>query len=69
MRNSRFDNFGDLYRAAFAESNPEIKQMLLAGVKKELDSWADSDVNRPVSVLIGSKPCQQRNGPSLHRVA
>ncbi|PYX26395.1 MAG: hypothetical protein DMG82_01775 [Acidobacteria bacterium] len=61
----RFTDFGDLYRAAFAEPNPTIKQLLLAEVKKVLDRWAESmadgmpasgrlactdvDSNRPVS--------------------
>jgi hypothetical protein len=38
----RFTDFGDLYRAAFAEPNPTIKQLLLAEVKKVLDRWAES---------------------------
>ena len=38
----RFTDFGDLYRAAFAESNPTTKQLLLAEVKKALDRWAES---------------------------
>jgi hypothetical protein len=38
----RFTNFGDLYRAAFAEPNPTTKQLLLAAVKKALDEWAES---------------------------
>lgn len=38
----RFTDFGDLYRAAFAEPNPAAKQLLLAEVKKVLDHWAES---------------------------
>jgi hypothetical protein len=38
-----FDNFGALYRAAFAESNPERKQLLLANVKTALESWAKAN--------------------------
>jgi phage baseplate assembly protein W len=37
-----FTNFGDLYRAAFAELNPGTKQLLLAEVKKALDRWEES---------------------------
>ena len=37
-----FTNFGELYRAAFAEVNPTTKQMLLAEVKKALDRWQDT---------------------------
>jgi hypothetical protein len=69
MRNSRFDNFADLYRAAFAESNPEIKQMLLADVKRELDRWAESELNRPMASSMGHKLRQQRDHASLHRIA
>jgi hypothetical protein len=69
MNDNRFDNFGDLYRAAFAESDPELKQMLLADVKGVLDRWAESEFNRPISPSIGPKPCQQRDRTSVHRVA
>ena len=37
-----FTNFGDLYRAAYAELNPSTKQLLLAEVKKVLDHWQES---------------------------
>jgi hypothetical protein len=37
-----FTNFGELYRAAFAEVNPTTKQMLLAEVKKALDNWQET---------------------------
>ena len=51
----RFNNFGDLYRAAFAEPNPTTKQLLLAEVKKVLDRWAEgiADVIPP----SGSPAC------------
>jgi hypothetical protein len=42
MSTYSFNNFGDLYRAAFAERDPEIKQLLLADVKRALDRWANS---------------------------
>jgi hypothetical protein len=43
MRNEYlFTNFGELYRAAFAEVNPTTKQMLLAEVKKALDHWHET---------------------------
>ena len=38
-----YANFGDLYRAAFSESDPERKQQLLSDVKRALDSWAASE--------------------------
>lgn len=37
-----FTNFGELYRAAFAEVNPTTKQLLLAEVKKALDHWQET---------------------------
>jgi len=43
MNNSHpFTNFGDLYRAAYAELNPSTKQLLLAEVKSVLDRWQES---------------------------
>jgi hypothetical protein len=41
-----YSNFGDLYRAAFSEANPERKQRLLADVKEILDNWAASEDQR-----------------------
>ena len=38
-----FGNFGDLYRAAFAESNPSTKQVLLSEVKRVLDQWHETE--------------------------
>ena len=37
------EDFGDLYRAAFSEADPERKQQLLAAVKRALDLWAASE--------------------------
>jgi hypothetical protein len=34
-----FKSFSELYRAAFAESDPERKNLLLSQVKKALDDW------------------------------
>ena len=45
-----YANFGDLYRAAFSEADPERKQQLLSDVKRALDSWAAS-AEPPASVL------------------
>lgn len=44
-----FTNFGDLYRAAFAELNPSTKQLLLGEVKKALDRWQESITEGVVS--------------------
>lgn len=42
MKTYCFADFGDLYRAAFAEPDPTTKQLLLAEVKKALDHWAEN---------------------------
>jgi hypothetical protein len=69
MSTGRFDNFGELYRAAFAENNPEIKQLLLADVKNALDRWAESDHDRSRRPPTGPKPSSQKDLSSLYRVA
>lgn len=44
MSTSRaYASFGDLYRAAFSEADPERKQQLLSDVKRALDNWAASE--------------------------
>jgi len=68
MNARRLDNFGELYRAALAENNPELKQKLLAHVKKALDLWAEADRNSN-AVRLASKPPLQVNRTSVHRVA
>jgi hypothetical protein len=42
MSTHSLSNFSDLYRAAYAEQDPDTKQLLLAAVKRALDRWADS---------------------------
>lgn len=69
MNARRFDNFGDLYRAALAENDPELKQQLLAHVKKVLDHWAEADRKHSTAVRIASKPPLQVKCTSVHRVA
>jgi hypothetical protein len=52
-----FADFGDLYRAAFAEPNPAIKQLLLAEVKKALDHWAETiNEGKPASARPACTP-------------
>lgn len=68
MNARRFDNFGDLYRAALAENNPELKQKLLAHVKNALDLWAESDRKRTKAAPLNSKPPLAVNR-TVHRVA
>ncbi len=68
MNVRRFDHFGDLYRAALAENNPELKQKLLAHVKNALDLWAEADRQRTSDAPLGLKPPLKVNR-SVHRVA
>ena len=42
MKDRQFEHFGDLYRAAFAESDRHLKQSLLAAIKHEIDRWSES---------------------------
>lgn len=41
-----FKNFGDLYRAAFAEPNPERKLLLMSQVKQVLEEWEQASATR-----------------------
>ena len=65
----RFDNFGDLYRAAYAENDPELKQLLLGHVKTALERWADSDRKRPIATAAAPKATRLAECTSIHRVA
>lgn len=70
MSVSRFDNFADLYRAAFAESDPEQKQVLLADVKSALDRWAEADNRHPDDrVPLVSRPPLRVDRTSIKRIA
>ena len=69
MSTSRFDNFGELYRAAFAENDPEIKQLLLADLKNALDRWAESDYDTSLHPPNGPKQSPKKAMPSFYRVA
>ena len=68
MSTHRFDSFAELYRAAFAESDPKQKQLLLAHVKTALDSWAEAD-RRHTGLLRPSKPALGVDATSIHRAA
>ncbi len=39
MTDTKFRTFGELYRAAYAEPNPERKAFLLSEVRRALDEW------------------------------
>jgi hypothetical protein len=44
-------NFGELYRAAFAERNPERKCTLLGEVQRVIKSWEESEEANLVAPL------------------
>lgn len=69
MSAQRFDNFGDLYRAAFAESDPEHKQVLLADVKNVLDVWAEADRGRADTPSLAPRPPVRVDRSLIKRVA
>jgi hypothetical protein len=41
MNHRSFKSFGELYRAAFAETDLQKKETLLAQVKLAIDSWQE----------------------------
>jgi len=67
MNPRRYGHFGDLYRAALAENNPETKRILLAHVNTVLDQWAEADRYR--AQASHRKPTLQIDRTSVHRVA
>jgi hypothetical protein len=56
MKDKKFKSFGDLYRAAYAEPNPERKMLLLSQVRKALDEWEQGAHNPDPA--IGPKTSQ-----------
>lgn len=46
MNSDRFQHFGELYRAAFAERDPEKKSMLLSEVKRTIEQSDDKRQSR-----------------------
>lgn len=46
MAENDFKDFGDLYRAAYAESNAERKLFLMSQVQRVLDDWAQTSTRR-----------------------
>lgn len=53
MTDQSFKSFGELYRAAFAESNAERKNILLSQVQKALEDWRERSVS-PSSATAGA---------------
>jgi hypothetical protein len=41
MTYGEFKDFGELYRAAFAERDPSTKEVRLSEVRKALDDWQE----------------------------
>lgn len=58
---AQFKDFADLYRAAFAETNPDRKQILLADVKRVLDRWALSAAEFSPSTPTRRVPAEVRD--------
>jgi hypothetical protein len=56
MAEAAFKNFGDLYRAAFAEPNTERKTLLLSQVQKALEDWERTSANRLPAVPLTDVP-------------
>jgi len=56
MKSAEFRTFGDLYRAAYAEPNPERKMFLLSEVRRVLDEWEKA--THRVETPIGPKASQ-----------
>jgi len=69
MHLHRFDSFAELYRAAFAETDPEQKQLLLADVQIALDNWAEADRRHTGPLQRSRKPALSVDVTSIHRVA
>jgi hypothetical protein len=60
MAEMGFKNFGDLYRAALAEPNPERKLLLMSQVKQVLDEWEQTSATRGSTLVRESAgvPCK-----------
>jgi hypothetical protein len=56
MTNRTFSNFDKLQRAAFAETDPEKKVLLLSEVKKAVDDWEQILQNWVSSPSSPTKP-------------
>ncbi len=72
MAHSTFDNFGDLYRAAFAEQDPEKKLFLLGEVRKAIEKWEEqasrsslADKPKPPTVVAAFRPLATYSGKQI----
>ena len=51
MKEVGFKNFGDLYRAAYAEPTIERKILLMSQVKQARDDWAQTSAARNGAIV------------------
>jgi hypothetical protein len=58
MSQNNFKDFSQLYRAAFAEPNPERKLVLLSEVRKAIDEWGEQMLQNWVA-----SPAKGSSGP------
>jgi hypothetical protein len=56
MADTPFKNFGDLYRAAFAELDAKKKTILLSQVQKALWDWEESSFQSPAQGNLPTPP-------------
>jgi hypothetical protein len=49
MANEETQDFGRLYRRAYAETNPQTKSILLAQVQRAIDNWEQANQQWSVS--------------------
>ncbi len=53
--NYRFSDFGRLYRAAYAEVDPEKKMLLLSAVQRAIEEWRSmAEKESPAQILVSS---------------
>ena len=56
--NYRFSDFGKLYRAAYAEVDPEKKMLLLSAVQRAIEEWrSTAEKESPAPILVPSGSC------------
>lgn len=57
MSQSSVHDFGKLYRAAFAERDPEKKTKLLREVQQHLHIWQETEEGQPFQRKLSSTAC------------
>lgn len=65
MKDNKFKTFSELYRAAYAEIDPQRKLVLLSAVKQALDEWALTA--QQLDPPIGPKLSQAADSMAGHR--